>query len=256
MSKTKIAIMDESTPVAEKIKEKEVEPQPKAGQPVADKKAKKPGKQKKVRSQKYQEIVKELDKSKSYPLNEAIEMVKKGSYSKFVGTFEAHLNTNITGIRGLVSLPFSSGKKLTILAFGTNAENSGADMIGDEAKIDAINKGKIDFDLVITTPQWMPKLAKIAKNLGPRGLMPSPKNGTITDDLKKAVESFQAGKTEYKNEAKAKVIHIALGKLSQPTEELSSNLKVLISTIGKTKVRKIALSPTMGPSVKVELSSI
>ena len=236
---------------------------------VLKKKTHKPGKAK-PRSKKYQEITQDLDRSKAYSLNDAVEEVKKLSYSKFTGTLEIHINTIQTGLRGLVSLPFVSGKKLKILAFGPQASSGQAKeleetgvIIGDEEKIAEIGKdlpagkaGKIDFDLVVTTPEWMPKLAKVAKNLGPRGLMPSPKNGTIADDLKKAIESFQAGKTEYKTEAKGKVIHLGLGKLSQPTEELSANVKTLLQTLGKTKTQKVSLSPTMGPSVKLDLASI
>ena len=113
-----------------------------------------------------------------------------------------------------------------------------------------------DKILVVTTPDWMPKLAKIARILGPRGLMPNPKNGTITQDLKKAIEGFMGGKTEYKTEPKAPVIHLGLGKLNQPTEELSANIKTLIQTLGKTRVKQVRLAPTMGPSVKVDLSSL
>ena len=210
----------------------------------------------KPRSKKYQELVKDLDKLKNYALSEAIELTKKGSYSKFEGTLEAHINTISTNIRGLVSLPFASGKKLTILAFGKDADKSGADIIGTEEIIENINKGKLGFDLVVTTPEWMPKLAKVARILGPRGLMPNPKNGTITEDLKKAVEGFQGGKTEYKTEAKSPVIHIALGKLDQPTKELSANIKTLLQVLGKSRVKKVTLSPTMGPSVKLDLSSL
>ncbi len=233
--------------------------EPKAPRNDKQKKAQMPGKQKKLRSKKYQELIKDLDKSKSYPLNEAVELVKKVSYSKNTGTLEAHINTIQTGIRGLVSLPFASGKKLTILAFGPSdalGVKSDDVILGDEAKIEQIGKGKIDFDLVVTTPDWMPKLAKIARILGPRSLMPNPKNGTITSDLKKSVEGFQAGKTEYKTEPKAPVIHIGLGKLSQPTEELSANIKILLQTMGKTRVKKVMLAPTQGPSVKVDLTSI
>lgn len=221
----------------------------------SDKKVQKPGKAK-PRSKKYQEISKDLDRSKTYPLSEAIEMAKKLSYSSFKATLEAHINTSQTGIRGLVSLPFASGKKLKIVAFGKGADLSGADVAGSDETIEEINKGKVNFDLLVTTPDWMPKLAKVARILGPRGLMPNPKNGTITDDLKKAVESFQAGKTEYKTESKAAVIHLGLGKLDQPTEQLSANVKTLLQTIGKTRVKKITLSPTMGPGVKVDLASI
>lgn len=208
------------------------------------KKASKPGKAKQ-RGKKYQELVKDLDKTKSYPLSEALDLVKKLSYSKFAGTLEAHINTATTGIRGLVSLPFVTGRKLRILAFE-----------GSDEVIENINKGKIDFDILVTTPAGMPKLAKVARILGPRGLMPNPKNGTITDDLKKAVEGFQAGKTEYKTEAKAPVMHIAMGKLNQPNEELTANIKALLQTLGKTRVKKVTLSPTMGPSVKLDLASI
>jgi len=219
------------------------------------KKATKPGKAK-PRSKKYQELTKDLDRTKIYSLTEAIDMVKKLSYSKFDATLEAHVNTAQMGLRGLVSLPFATGRKLRILAFGKGAETAGADIVGSDETIEEINKGKINFDIVVTTPEWMPKLAKVARILGPRGLMPNPKNGTITDDLKKAVEGFQAGKTEYKTESKAPVIHLALGKLNQPNEELMANIKTLYQTIGKSRVKKITLSPTMGPGIKIDLSSL
>lgn len=221
------------------------------------KKFQKPGKSK-PRSKKYQEVSKSLDRTKIYPLNEAVELAKKLSYSKFEGTLEAHINTIQTGIRGLVSLPFVSGKKLKILAFGPSQSlgvNEGV-VIGDDSTIEELNKSKVNFDLVITTPEWMPKLAKIARILGPKGLMPNPKNGTITNDLRKTIEGFQSGKTEYKTESKAPVIHLALGKLNQPTEQLSANIKTLLQTLGKSRVKKVTLSPTMGPSVKLDLSSI
>lgn len=223
-------------------------------------KSTKPGKSK-PRSKKYQEVVKDLDRTKTYPIETAVDMVKKLSYAKFNATLEAHVNTAQTGIRGLVSLPYASGKKLRILVFGHLPEPSEYEgvVFGDDSTIESISQGKVDFDLVITTPEWMPKLTKVAKILGPKGLMPNPKNGTITsgeDGLKKAVEGFQAGKTEYKTESKAPVIHLGLGKLNQPTEELSQNVKTLLSTLGKTRIKKVSLSPTMGPSVKVDLASI
>lgn len=225
--------------------------------PETSKKTQKPSKTK-PRSKKYQELSKDLDKSKTYSLNEAVEMTKKLSYSKFEGTIEAHINTIQTGIRGLVSLPYVSGKKLRILVFGSlNAPAADEGItIGDESIIEEINKGKVNFDLVIATADWMPKLAKVARILGPRSLMPNPKNGTIVSDLKKAVDSFQTGKIEYKTEGKACVIHLGLGKLSQPTEELSANIKTLLTTLGKSRVKKVSLSPTMGPSVKLDLTSL
>ncbi|MBI2338633.1 50S ribosomal protein L1 [Candidatus Daviesbacteria bacterium] len=252
-----------------------------------EKKAQKLGKAK-PRGKKYQEITKDLDRNKVYPINEAVDTVKKLSYTKFNATLEAHINTSQTGIRGLVSLPFAAGKKLRILAFGKDADtfssvilnkakrseeslenaslkqversfaNAQDDTIkaGTDETIEEINKGKIDFDLVVTTPEWMPKLARVARILGPRGLMPNPKNGTITQDLKKAVEGFQSGKTEYKTESKAPVIHMAIGKLDQPSEELIANIKTLLQTLGKSRVKKVTLSPTMGPSVKLDLGSL
>ena len=102
----------------------------------------------------------------------------------------------------------------------------------------------------------MPKLTKVAKVLGPKGLMPNPKAGTIASDLKKTAEGFQAGKVEFKTETKAPIIHIPLGKLTQPNEELSQNIKVLLSSVGKTKIKKVTLSPTMGPGVKLDLASV
>lgn len=257
MGKKKLTVIDDSiVPEVIETSSKDETSEEQSSEPkTADKKPQKPGKSK-PRSKKYQGVVSELDKSHSYSVVEAVELVKKSSYTKFVGSLEAHVNTAQTGIRGLVSLPFTTGKKLTILAFGDNANDSGADIIGDEETIEVINSGKVNFDLVVTTPSWMSKLAKVARILGPRGLMPNPKNGTITSDLKKAVEGFQAGKTEYKSESKAPVVHLNLGKLDQPTEELVANVKTLVITIGKSRVKKISLAPTMGPSVKVTLSSI
>ncbi len=169
MGRPKVTTIDDSAPVEEvKVEEKKTE------EPVV-KKAVKPGKAK-PRSKKYQEIVKDLDRNKAYSLNEALELVKKLSYSKFESTLEAHINTIQTGMRGLVSLPFVTGRKLKILAFE-----------GSDEVIEEINKGKVDFDLVVTTPKFMPKLAKVARILGPRGLMPNPKNGTITEDINKAI---------------------------------------------------------------------
>lgn len=215
----------------------------------------------KPRGKKYLEAVKEVDKHQKYPLNDAVAMIQKGSYTKFPGTVEIHINTHVKNVRGLINLPFASGKKLTILAFGKGAEGSGADIVGTDAILETVLKGKVEaegkkFDVVITTPEWMPKLARAARILGPRGMMPNPKNGTISDDLKKVVGELQGGKVEYKTEANGQVIHLGIGKVTQPVEELSANIKMLYSTIGKSKIKKIVLSPTMGPGVKVDLASI
>lgn len=223
---------------------------------VIRKSSTKPKKIKKIRSRKYQDALEKIERSRFYPISEAIDMAKLTSYSKFDGSLDIHINTYVKGIRGLISLPFASGRKLTILAFGKGAEDSGADIVGDESKLAEIEQGKIDFDLLVATAEWMHKIAKLAKVLGPKGLMPNPKNGTVSDNLKKTVSELQGGKTEYKSEAKANVVHLALGKLNQPNDQLASNIKTLLLTIGKSKIKKVTLSPTMGPGVKLDLASL
>jgi len=212
--------------------------------------------EKSKRSKKYQKAVEAVEKGKAYPLKEAVDLAKQSSYTKFNGTLELHINTSQKGIRGLVTMPYSAGKNLRILAFGKGAEDSGADIVGNEETIEEINKGKINFDVVVTTSEWMPKLAKVARILGPRGLMPNPKNGTITENLAKTVADLQGGKTEYKTEANGQVIHIAVGKVIQPTDEVSANVKALQMVLGKSRVKKLVISPTMGAGVKINPASI
>lgn len=233
---------------------------------IKPKQEKKPSpKPKKVRSKKYQEAKEKVDPTKLYPLDEATDLVKQVSYSKFDGSLEIHINTSVKNVRGLISLPFASGKKLKIAAFPSTPFDSAQDkslrtdegvIIGDDELLEEISQGKVNFDVLVTTPEWMPKLAKVAKVLGPKGLMPNPKNGTITQDLTKTVEELQSGKTEYKTESKANIIHLGIGKITQPSQELSQNIKVLLSSIGKTKIKKATLSPTMGPGIKLDLSSV
>jgi len=209
-----------------------------------------------TRSKKYQ-VAKELvEKTRDYKILEAVELAQKSSYSKFPGTLEAHINTNSKGLRGLISLPYLSGKELTILAFGKEADKSGSDLVGTEETIKDILKGIINFDVLVTTPEWMPKLAPTARILGPRGLMPNPKSGTISDNLKKAVEELQSGKVEYKTEPNGQVIHLPIGKGNQTASEIEANIQVLYQTIGKSRIKKITLASSMGPGVRVDLSSI
>lgn len=212
--------------------------------------------QKRKRGKKYLEKAEKIEKNKKYTLAEAIELGKEVSYTKFPGTLELHINTNQKNIRGLLTLPFMAGKKLVILAFGKDAEKSGADMVGTDEKLEQIQKSKIDFDCLVTTPEWMPKLARVAKILGPRGLMPSPKNGTITDNLEKVVTELQAGKVEYKSEKDVQVIHMTIGKVTQPSEEISANIKTLFTVIGKSRIKGMIIAPTMGPGVRIDLGSI
>ena len=228
----------------------------------------KPGKVR-HRSKRYQEAISQVDKSQSYKIQEAVELAQKSSYSKFPGTVEVHINTISKNLRGLATMPYGSGKKLRILAFGPSTGsasspqtssgqvNLGEDvMLGNESTIDEINQGKINFDVLVTTPDWMPKLAKVARILGPRSLMPNPKSGTITENLEKTVTELQAGKVEYKTEANGQVIHLAVGKVNQEPNEVVANIKSLFMTIGKSRIKKITLASTMGPGVKVDLASL
>lgn len=276
MGQKKLAVIDDSIEVEEDKKAHKSQPvedkkapaeevkadEAKTEAPAKEKKTKKSKAavkkgQAKYRSVKYKAAAEKVEKSKKYEISAALEAAKESSYTKFEGSLELHLVTNSKNIRGLVSLPFASGKKLKILAFGKGAAESGADLIGDDAKLNEIIRGITNsFDVIVTTAEWMPKLARAAKILGPRGLMPSPKNGTITENLKKAVEEIQSGKVEYKTEKNGKVIHLTIGKTSQPTEEIAQNTKILFNAIGKTKIKKAVISPSMGLGVKVNLGSI
>lgn len=211
---------------------------------------------KKTRSKRYKQALAQIDQSRTYLLKEAVALAQKTSYTKFPGTVEAHMNTNVKNTRILISLPYFKGKKLTILAFGPSALPADGVIMGNDDTIEQISKGKIDFDVVIATPEWMSKLAKVAKVLGPKGLMPNPKNGTITDNLQKTVTELQSGKVELKSEPNGNIIHLAVGKVSQSADEVGSNIKTLYNSLGKSKVKKITLSATMGPGVRVDLSSI
>lgn len=210
----------------------------------------------KVRSKKYQEAAAQVEKNKEYSLKEAIELAQKTSYSKFNGTVEIHFNTNTKNIRGLVTLPFVTGKSLKVLAFGKGAGEAGADIVGTEETIAEIQKGKIDFDVVVTTAEWMPKLAKIARILGPKGLMPNPKSGTITENLTRTINDLKGGKTEYRTESLGQVIHLGVGKVDQSIDEIATNIKTLHNIVGKSKVKKATVTTSMGPGVKINLSSI
>ncbi len=250
-------LKEETAEAEEETPTQEATPTEEPKEAVKPKKSgKKPKKGHKIRSEKYLEATKDLDKNEFHSIPVAVELAQKTSYSKYPGSLEIHVVTNIKNLRGLVNLPYAAGKQIKILAFGKGADESDADLVGDDAKLAEIAKGRIDFDVLITTPDWMPRLAALAKVLGPKGLMPNPKNGTITDNLKKAVSELQTGKTEYRTESNGKVLHLSLGKINQPSEELTENVKTLLTTIGKSKVKKAVLSPTLGPGIKINLASI
>ncbi|MCL5409409.1 MAG: 50S ribosomal protein L1 [Patescibacteria group bacterium] len=228
MGKTKTAIIDDSKVVEPEKKAPVTEakidqPAGKKGKTKASKQSlKKTGTKKIIRGKQYQQKVELIEKVKRYPLAEAVKLAQEISFTKFPGTVEIHINTNAKNIRGLAALPFATGKQLTILAFGTGAKDSGADLVGSEETIEEITKGKLNFDVIVTTPDWMPKLAKAARILGPRGLMPNPKNGTIGENLSKIVTDLKQGKIEYKTESNGQVIHLRIGKTNQAAEEICS----------------------------------
>ena len=247
--------------------EEKIEKQAKAAKktvPIGKKKAR-------PRSKRYESLISEIDKTKEYPVGEAIDIVKKSDNTKFESSLEVHINLNTDPnktdqlIRKSINLPHSSGKNLRVLVFGgnpKNLKNLGVE-VGDEATLKKIAAGKIDADKLVATPEWMPKIAKSAKVLGPRGLMPNPKSGTVTDKPEELVKELQGGMIEVKSE-KAPIIHLIVGKVSAPTEKLEENVKALISGVRQSKpdslkkelIKSVYLSPTMGPSIKIDLSSL
>ncbi len=196
--------------------------------------------QAKVRSKRYQAAKSKIDVSKYYPINEAVELAKATSLSKFDAKIEAHVTIVDIGTVGEIAFPHleSASKKIVVLNDTVLAE---------------IKDGKVDFDILIATPVTMPKLLPFARVLGPKGLMPNPKSGTLTDDPEAAVKKLSAAKTVVRTEKKAPVVHIVVGKTSQATEELVANIQELINTVKANKIKKLAICATMGPSVKIEV---
>ncbi|MDH5533046.1 MAG: hypothetical protein OEX81_01305 [Candidatus Pacebacteria bacterium] len=192
-----------------------------------------------LRSKKYTLSRSKLDKTKRYDLNKALELVKSLSYSKFDGTVEAHLVVKEAGINANISFPHSTGKASKITIFSDKV-------------IKDIEAGNIDFDVLIATPSDMSKLTKFARVLGPKGLMPNPKSGTLTTNPEAKKKELEAGKVMIKTERKAPLVHVGVGKTSMTTEELAANVEALLNGF-KGRVVKLNLCSTMSPSVKVQL---
>lgn len=222
-------------------------------------------------SKRYTELKKLVDSKKLYTPSEGIELVKKTSTTKFDGTVEVHLNLGIDVkksdqmIRSTIVLPHSAGKIKRIAAFvpaekQKEAKEAGADIVGAEELIDEIAKsGKIDFDVAVATPDMMIKLAKVAKILGPKGIMPNPKTETVSPNVKKMIEEMKRGKVTIKNDATGNV-HQALGKVSSDSKALAENLDAVLTAVRKAKpasakgtfIKSISLTSTMGPGVHLE----
>ena len=194
----------------------------------------------KVRSKKYQASAQVLDKTKVYSMAEALELLAKFQKAKFDETVELHLNTTRTGIFGSLTLPHGIGK-ITKVAIAT-----------DEL-IEEIEKGKIDFDILLAKPDIMPKLARVAKILGPKGLMPNPKNGTVTQNPQEAIKKYEAGQISFKTEAKAPLIHLSVGKFSFGNKKLADNINSILKAVKPENIQKAVLKTTMSPAVKLKL---
>lgn len=195
---------------------------------------------KKVRSANYTAKIMEIDKNKLYSLSEGIELLRKVKMAKFDETVELHINTTEAGISGNMTLPYGNGKE-TRIAIAT-----------DEILADVEN-GKINFDVLIATPGQMSKLAKVARVLGPRGLMPNPKNGTISDKPEEAMKKFQGGQISFKTESKNPLIHLSVGKTSFEDSQLEANIKTVITAVKKDRIRKVTLKSTMSPGIKIQV---
>lgn len=218
---------------------------------------------------KYVEAAKVYDKQTQYDRDEAVAIVKKLAIAKFDETIEAHIRTGCDGrhadqqIRGAVVLPHGTGKKVRVLVFAKNAKAdeataAGAEFVGAEELVQKIQGGWFDFDVVVATPDMMGVVGRLGRVLGPKGLMPNPKAGTVTMDVAKAVADIKAGKVEYRLD-KTNIIHVPVGKASFTEEQLADNFQALMDAINKARpaavkgqfLRSVTLAPTMGPGVKV-----
>jgi len=208
-------------------------------EPKKEQKVKK-NEQKEFRSQKYQGLVVNVDKTKTYAVSEALGLLAKLQRGKFDETVELHLNTISAGISGNVTLPNGTGKKTKVA-------------IADDALIAEVEKGIISFDILVATPSMMPKLAKVAKVLGPKGLMPNPKNGTITEKPEEVAKKYEGGQVNFKTETKTPIIHLTVGKMSFGPEKLTQNIEALITAVKKSNILNATLKSTMSPGIKLKV---
>jgi large subunit ribosomal protein L1 len=225
------------------------------------------------KGKKFLEASKLVDRTKAYPVEEAIELAKKTNFAKFDASVEVAFRLGVDPkkadqqIRGAVVLPNGTGKTQRVLVFAKGekakeAEAAGADYVGDADYINKINQGWFDFDVIVATPDMMGEVGKIGRVLGPKGLMPNPKTGTVTFEVEKAINEIKAGKVEYRVD-KAGNIHAPIGKVSFEDEKLVENFATIYDTILKAKpaaakgvyVKNVSVTSTMGPGVKVDPSS-
>jgi large subunit ribosomal protein L1 len=216
----------------------------------------------------------QVDSTKKYELAEAIALLKKVSFEKFDASVEFAIRLNLDprkaeqNLRGALVLPHGTGKQKTVLVFAQGdkakeAQEAGADFVGDDDLVKKISDGWLDFDSVVATPDMMGKIGRLGRVLGPRGLMPNPKTGTVTMDVTKAIEEIKAGKVEYRVD-KVGNIHAIIGKVSFTEEQLKENIAVLYDTLVKLRpstvkgvfVENLSIASTMGPGIKIDTDSI
>lgn len=238
-------------------------PQPKSAQ-VSKTRAERAGK-------KYKEALKQIDKTKEYPLADALELAAKNSSTKFDSSIELHINLGVDprqadqNVRDTVSLPAGTGKTVRVAvlcdaAEASKAKSAGADIAGEEEIFALLDKENLDFDILVATPAMMPRLGKYARLLGPRGLMPNPKSGTVSADTATAVKEAKAGRVEYRVDQSG-IIHLAVGKASFGKDKLNQNAEAVMGSVRAAKpaslkgiyIKSAYVSSTMGPSVKVAL---
>jgi large subunit ribosomal protein L1 len=224
------------------------------------------------RGKKYREVAKLIDREKSYSPQEALELVKKVSYTSFDGSVETHLRLGVDPrqadqqVRGVVQLPHGTGKKVRVLVFAEGeaekiAQEAGADYVGSDDLAKRIQEGWLEFDVTIAIPQVMGKVGRLGKVLGPRGLMPSPKVGTVVppEDLPRVIDELHRGRLEFRLDKTAN-LHVPIGKVSFSSEQLLENFMALIDAVVRAKpaaakgqyIRKVVVAPSMGPGVKVD----
>jgi large subunit ribosomal protein L1 len=215
-----------------------------------------------------------VDRTKLYPIEEAVKLVKDRSNAKFDETIEIAMNLGVDPrhsdqmVRGVVNLPNGSGRsqRVAVFARGAKADEAkaaGADVVGAEDLVETVQKGEINFDRCIATPDLMPLVGRLGKVLGPRGMMPNPKVGTVTMDVAGAVRGAKGGSVEFRVE-KAGIVHAGVGKASFPAEKLVENIKAFTDAVQKAKppgakghyINRVAISSTMGPGVKIDTSSL
>ena len=219
-------------------------------------------------------LIKSIDVSKTYEPIEAIKILKENKYAKFDETLEVAINLGIDsnktdqGIRGVTSLPKGTGKSVNVAVLTKGdkqkeAKDAGADLVGENDLIESISSGKISFDLLIASPDMMPSVGKVAKILGPKGLMPNPKLGTVTPDIATAVKNAKAGQVQFKND-KGGIVHAGIGKISFDENDLLENLKFFYSSINKSKpetvkgsfIKKVTIASTMGVGLEINTASL